>query len=83
MKLRIITGCLLASLALSPNGMSLFLTPTIAAEQKYETKPVAEKKLKEIPAGPLYWQVENFPTLADAKAAEGPTSLVAEVAGKV
>jgi quercetin dioxygenase-like cupin family protein len=83
MKLRIIAGCLLASLALSPIGMSLFLTPTVAAEKKFETKPVAEKKLKEIPAGPLYWQVENFLTLAEAEAAEGPTSLVAEAAGKV
>ena len=44
---------------------------------------MAEKKLKQLPAGPLYWQVENFPTLAQARAAEGPTSLASEVAGKV
>jgi hypothetical protein len=44
---------------------------------------VAEKKLNQLPAGPLYWQIENFPTLAQAQAAAGPTSLPAEVAGKV
>jgi hypothetical protein len=32
---------------------------------------------------PLYWRIENFETLAAAKAAAGPTSLAAEVAGKV
>lgn len=49
----------------------------------FVVKPVVEKKLKDLPAGPLYWRVENFPTIALAHAAEGPTSLAAEVAGKV
>lgn len=76
---------------------SLVSVPAHAApEQKYVVKPVAEKKVKDLPAGPLYWRVETFPTLADAKAAVGPdgwnpaavryettTSLIAEVAGKV
>jgi hypothetical protein len=56
---------------------------TAAAQQKFDIKAVAEKKLNQPPAGPLYWQVENFPTLAQAQAAAGPTSLAAEVAGKV
>jgi hypothetical protein len=56
---------------------------TTAAEQAFVVRPVTEKKLKDLPAGPLYWQVENFPTLAQAQAAAGPTSLAAEVAGKV
>jgi hypothetical protein len=43
----------------------------------------AEKKLKQLPAGPLFWQVENFPTLAQAQSAAGETSLAFEVAGKV
>ena len=51
---------------------------------------------RELPAGPLYWRVETFPTLDDAKAAVGPdgwnpasvryettTSLIVELAGKV
>ena len=54
-----------------------------AAQQKFEIKSVAEKKLKQLPAGPLFWRVENFPTLAQAQAAAGETSLAAEVSGKV
>jgi hypothetical protein len=59
------------------------LQPTAMAQQEFFIKPVAEKKLKELPAGPLYWLVENFPTLADAQAAARPTSLAVEAAGKV
>lgn len=72
------------------------LQPAAAAEGVYVVKPVVEKKVKQLPAGPLYWRVENFPTLAQAQAAIGPdrwnpdtvsydvaTSLAAEVAGKV
>jgi hypothetical protein len=67
-----------------------------AAQGQYSVKPVAQKKIEQLPTGPLYWRVENFPTLADAKAAVGPdgwnpasvryeitTSLIAEVAGKI
>jgi len=53
-----------------------------AAAQKFEIKPVAEKKVKQLPSGILYWRLENFPTLAQAEAAAGATSLAAEVAGK-
>lgn len=72
------------------------LQPTAAADGVYVVKPLAEKKVRQLPAGPLYWRVENFPTLAQAQAAIGPdqwnpntvsfdvaTSLTAEVAGKV
>jgi hypothetical protein len=75
----------------------LWLFPSPAtAQQQYVVKPVAQKKIKQLPTGPLYWRVENFPTLADAKTAVGPdgwnpasvryettTSLIAEVAGKI
>jgi hypothetical protein len=64
--------------------IGLALWPSAAlAQAKLEIKPVAEKKLKELPAGPLYWRLETFATLAEAQAAAGPTSLAAEVAGKV
>jgi quercetin dioxygenase-like cupin family protein len=56
--------------------------PAVGAQQ-LSVKPVVEKRIKQLPAGPLYWRVENLATLADAKAAGGPTSLAAEVAGKV
>jgi quercetin dioxygenase-like cupin family protein len=71
--------------------------PSVGAEgQKYVVEPVAQKKIKQLPEGPLYWRVESFATLAEAKAAVGPdgwnpaavryettTALIAEVAGKV
>jgi hypothetical protein len=72
------------ALAFSLAAMGMWLSPTIAAAQgKFVIKPVAERKLQQLPVGPLYWQLENFPTLAQAQAAEGPTSLAAEVSGKV
>ena len=37
--------------------------------------PSVEKKLKELPPGPLFWRIENFPTLAQAQAAAGPTGI--------
>ena len=88
----------IVSFALSMSSIAFMgLLPSPAAAQvKYVVKPVVEKKIKELPAGPLYWRVENFPTLVAAKAAVGPdgwnpasvryemtTSLIAEVAGKV
>ena len=56
--------------------------PTPPAKQEFVVKPVAEKKLKQLPAGPLHWRVENFPTLAQAQTAAGETALAVEVAGK-
>ena len=66
------------------------------AQTIYTVKPVAQKKITELPVGPLFWRIENFQTLSDAKAAIGPdgwnpasvryettTSLIAEVGGKV
>ena len=71
------------------------LQPATAGDGVYVVKPVASKKVKQLPAGLLYWRVENFPTLAQAQSAIGPgrwnpdtvsheeaTSLAAEVAGK-
>ncbi|HEX3885533.1 MAG TPA: hypothetical protein VHW66_22970 [Stellaceae bacterium] len=77
--------------------MGLLLPPpTWAGDVKYVVKPVAEMKVKQLPKGPLYWRVENFPTLDQAKAAageyrwnpdtvtyDGSPSLTAEIAGKV
>ena len=98
MNLRISSTRRFFALALSLSAMGLLLSPPPGAAQelKYVVKPVAEKKIKKLPAGPLYWRVENFPTVAAAKVAVGPdgwnpasvsyettTSLIAEVAGKV
>jgi hypothetical protein len=69
------------ALLLCATGVLLPLSP--ASAQKFEIKPVAEKRLKQLPAGALYWRIENLPTLAQAEAAAGPTSLAAEAAGRV
>jgi hypothetical protein len=66
--------------------VALLLTSPAAAEVgKFIVSTVAEKKLNGLPPGPLYWRIENFPTLVQAQsaAATRPTSLAAEVSGKV
>ena len=55
----------------------------LTSPSKFFVEPVVERKVTELPSGPLYWRLENFPTLAQAQGAAGPTSLAAEVAGKV
>jgi hypothetical protein len=73
-------------LALSFCETGFLLSPSKVAAQtepRFVIKPVADKKLPQLPAGSLYWHVENFPTLAQAQAAEGPTSLAVEAGGKV
>ena len=76
--------------------VGLLLSPaTWAADPQYVVKPVAEIKVKQLPKGPLYWRIESFPTLDQARAAAGEyrwnpdtvtydgwPSLSAEVAGK-
>ena len=58
------------------------LAPSVASAQQFEVTPVVEKKIAQLPPGPLFWRVETFPTLAEAQAAAGPTALAADVAGK-
>jgi mannose-6-phosphate isomerase-like protein (cupin superfamily) len=53
------------------------------AQQKLVVKQLAEKKIAELPAGSLYWRIENFATLAEAKSAGGATALAVESRGKV
>jgi quercetin dioxygenase-like cupin family protein len=45
-------------------------------------KPLVEKKVEGLPAGPLFWRVESFTTLAQAQAAASRMSLAAESHGK-
>jgi hypothetical protein len=62
-------------------AMGMLLSPA-AAQHALSVKPAVEKKLAQLPPGPLYWRIENFPTLGEAQAAAGATSLAAEIAGK-
>ena len=83
-----------AALAMLVAGLSL-IPSMLAAQQKYTVKPIAEMKVKQLPKGELFWHIESFPTLDQAKAAappyrwnpdtvsyDGLPSLAAEVAGK-
>lgn len=63
-------------------GVLAVLVSLPALAQEFRIKPVAEKKLKELPPGPLFWRIENFPAIAQAQAAAGPTSLAVDVHGK-
>jgi quercetin dioxygenase-like cupin family protein len=63
-------------------GTLLPLTAMAQTKPAFTVTSIAEKKIAHLPAGPLYWRIESFPTLAQAKAAEAPTSLAADVAGK-
>jgi hypothetical protein len=72
-------------LALLLWAMAVAVASTPASAQQppvLSVKPVVEKKIKELPAGPLFWRVETMPALADAQAAAGPTALAAEISGK-
>jgi hypothetical protein len=62
-------------------ALALSLSPALA--QRFEIKPIAERKIAQLPPGPLFWRIDTFPTLAQAQAAAGPTALAAEAAGKV
>ncbi|MGZ8202073.1 MAG: cupin domain-containing protein [Burkholderiales bacterium] len=60
------------------------LTPSPAiAQHPLVIKPLAEKKVADLPPGPLFWRIETFPDLAQAEAAANPWSLVAQSAGKI
>lgn len=58
------------------------LGPGLAAGAPFLVEPIAETVVDALPAGPLYWRVERFPSLAEAKAAAGPLSLAAEAWGE-
>ena len=63
-------------------AIMVLLPASAALAQKFEVTPVAQKKVSQLPPGPLFWRIDNFPTLAEAQTAAGPTALAAEVAGK-
>lgn len=95
MKLQLSLTRRAVAMALSLSAMALLSPMPSAAQAVYVVKPVAQKKVKQLPPGPLFWRVESFPTIEDARAAVGPDgwnpaavryettmSLIAEVDGK-
>lgn len=63
-------------------GLVLASAPSLA-QHHAGPKVLAEKKVASLPQGALYWRVDNFRTVAAAKAVAGANGLVAEAAGKV
>jgi hypothetical protein len=58
------------------------LEPTQGQTGVLLVDPVAETIVERLPATPLFWRVERFGSVADAKAAGGPLSLAAEAWGE-
>jgi quercetin dioxygenase-like cupin family protein len=68
---------------LAATGIALAAIAAVGQEQPLKIKPLAEKKVVQLPGGTLYWRVENVDSLAKAQAATGEHGLAAESRGKV
>lgn len=64
-------------------GATLLLPVGAHAQQALVIKSLAESRVDTLPAGDLFWRIENVDSLAKAQAAVGPWSLVARSEGKV
>ena len=73
---------LLVTLAFA--ALTACLLPSLAnAQQALVIKPLAEKKVATLPPGDLYWRIDNFPALEQARSGAGEWALATESAGKV
>lgn len=68
--------------AIWATGVPLMPPPAIA-QQQLVIRPVVERKVAQLPPGPLYWRIERFATLTEAEAAAGPAALAGEISGRV
>ena len=65
-------------------GAGLCLLPSlVVAQTPLLITTLTETKVAKLPPGKLFWRIETFPALTEAKAAAGAWSLVTEYAGKV
>jgi hypothetical protein len=65
-------------------ALTACLLPSLAnAQQALVIKPLAEKKVATLPPGDLYWRIDNFPALEQARSGAGEWALATESAGKV
>jgi quercetin dioxygenase-like cupin family protein len=55
----------------------------LAQQSSFFVKPLAERKVTELPGGDLFWHLATFETKDQAQQAAGPHGLVAEYDGKV
>ena len=70
-------------LSLLVGAAALVLVSASMAQQALVIRPLAERKVADLPSGELFWRIENYPSKEAAQAAAGNWSLVAEAAGKV
>ena len=70
---RIVTTALLAT---------CMATVPAFAQPALVIKPLAERRVAELPVGELFWRIETVETRAEADALAGPWSLVTPAAGK-
>jgi hypothetical protein len=75
-RLRRILGIAAATACLSL--ASAFAT----AQPALVVKPLAEKRVTELPSGDLFWRIETVESRPQAETLAGPWSLVADAAGK-
>ena len=66
-------------------ALTLALCVPLAAvgDQALLVKPLAERRVAQLPQGVLFWRIENFPSMGEAQAAGGSWSLTVESAGKI
>jgi len=64
---------------------TLLLSPVAVAQVPgtLVINTLVDKKVLQLPDGPLFWRIENYPTLAQAQAAAGLWGLAAEFEGRV
>ena len=63
-------------------ALFLVLACPVVAQQALVIRPLAERKVADLPSGELFWRIETYPSKEAAQAASGAWSLVAEAAGK-
>ncbi len=65
-------------------ALTVCLLPSLAnAQQALVIKPLAEKKVATLPPGELFWRIENFPALEQARSGASEWALATEAEGKV
>jgi hypothetical protein len=70
-------------LSLLVSAIALVVASAAVAQQALVIRPLAERKVADLPTGELFWRIETYPSKEDAQAAAGAWSLVAEAASKV
>jgi len=62
--------------------LGLPLASTVVLAQQLNVTPLVEKTVTQLPPRPWFWRIDNFPNLAQAEAAAGPTALAVQAEGK-